>query len=190
MQIIEAIWTGPYSWPGFENENNLPSLPKQPGLYLQTFEYENGYLIYAAGLTRRAVSQRMREHTRKYRTGDYNVLSINALQRGVRREVWHGWGWTAQKRAEFSRREAEIAGATNKQLSAFRLFAADIGTQPRILERLEAAIMNALYQQPSPLCDVPDKGMMLAPRWESEAIITVHNQRDVTLYGLPDQLEI
>ena len=190
MQIIKAIWTGPYSWPGFENENGLPSPPKQPGLYLQTFEYEDGYLIYAAGLTRRTISQRMREHTRKYRAGDYNVLSLDALQRGVRREVWHGWGWTPEKRAAFARREAEISEATERQLAAFRLFVADVGTQPRILERLEAAVMNALYRQSPPLCDVPDKGMMLAPRRESEAVIIIHNERDVKLYGLPDQLEI
>lgn len=190
MQLIEAIWTGPYSWPGFENENGLPSLPEHPGVYLQTFEYGNGYLIYAAGLTRRTISQRMREHTRKYRTGDYNVLLLTALQRGIRQEVWHGWGWTEEKRAEFALRKVQIADATQQQLSAFRLFVADIGTQPRVLERLEAAVMNALYQQPSPLCDVPDKGMMLAPRRESEAIILVHNEYGVTLYGLPDQLKI
>ena len=190
MQTIEAIWSGPYAWPGFENETNLPALPKQPGLYLQTFEYENGYLIYAAGLTRRPVAQRMREHTRKYQIGDYNVLSLAAMQRGERHEIWHGWGWTPAKRAEFERRKAEIDEATQKQLAGFRLFVADIGTQPRRLERLEAALMNALYRQPPPLCEVPDQGMMLAPRKASEDVILVRNHRDRVLHGLPDCLEI
>ncbi len=53
--MIEAIWTGPYSWQGFELENELPSIPEQPGLYLQTVRYKDGYLIYAAGLTRRTI---------------------------------------------------------------------------------------------------------------------------------------
>ncbi len=190
MRTIEAIWAGPYSWPRFESENGLPPLPKQPGLYLQTVEYEDGYLIYAAGLTRRTVAQRMREHTRKYVMGDTNVLSLIEMQRGRRQEVWHGWGWTPEKRAEFEGKREMILDAVQRQLAGFRLFVTDIGTEPRLLERLEAAVMNTLYQQSAPFCDIPDKGMMLAPRRTSEEIIIVRNQRDVVLYGLPDQLEI
>jgi len=29
---IDIIWTGPYSWPKFESDNQLPSLPKHPGI--------------------------------------------------------------------------------------------------------------------------------------------------------------
>ena len=39
---IEVTWNGPYSWPSFENENNLNTIPKCPGVYLQTFEYKEG----------------------------------------------------------------------------------------------------------------------------------------------------
>ncbi len=63
---IEITWSGPYSWPEYESESNLSPLPRIPGIYLQTFGYQNGYLIYAAGITRRLVSLRFREHTRKY----------------------------------------------------------------------------------------------------------------------------
>jgi len=55
-----------------------------------------------------------------------------------------------------------ILVAARKQLAGFRIFTANIGTERRILERLEAAIMHALDKQPMPLCDIPDKGMMLA----------------------------
>jgi hypothetical protein len=77
-----------------------------------------------------------------------------------------------------------------KQLTGFRIFAADIGTKPRILERLEAAIMENLYKQPMPLCDIPDRGMMLAPRRKSEIPIIVKNECSVLLHGLPACLEI
>lgn len=92
-KTIEVRWDGPYSWPAFESENNLRPIPKIPGVYLQTFEYHGGYLIYAAGFTRRPAPTRFKEHTPKYMNGKYNVLDIAAAQQGVRREIWHGWGY-------------------------------------------------------------------------------------------------
>lgn len=190
MVEIETTWMGPYSWPGYEQENGLRSLPKQPGLYLQTVEYQNGFLVYAAGLTRRTIPQRFREHTRKYMSGDYNVLDIVAMQQGTRREIWHGWGWSPMKRERFEEQKTLVLDAVQKQLASFRIFVTDIGTEPRLLERLESAIMNNLYNQPAPLCDVPDKGMMLAPRRNSESLIIINNEFPALLYGLPLQFEM
>lgn len=187
---IEAIWNGPYSWPKFEAENGLHPIPKQPGIYLQTVEYNGGYLIYAAGITRRTVPKRFSEHTRYYRSGDYTVLDIIAMQHGIRKEVWHGWGWTQEKRIKFEERKPSIVASLQKQLAEFRIFVADVGIQPRTLERLEASIMHHLYQQPSPICDLPDKGMMLAPRWKSENPITVQNISSVLFHGIPTFLDI
>lgn len=190
QETIDIYWTGPYSWPKFEPENNLPSIPKHPGIYFQTVEYRDGYLIHAAGLTRRPVPVRFREHTRKYMSGDYNIFDIVAMQQGIRKEVWHGWGWTPEKRTEFEKQRPIIHAAIRKQLAGFRIFVANVGTQPRILERLEASIMWNLYKQSAPFCDIPDKGMMLAPRWDSEDPIIVKNRYTVKLYGLPPKLEI
>ena len=53
--------------------------------------------------------------------------------------------------------------------------------------RLEAAIMNRLYAEAAPL---PDKGMFLAPKWESEAPICVSNACSNPLIGLPERLWI
>jgi len=172
---IEVTWEGPYGWPGFESENNLRPIPNIPGVYLQTFEYQGGYLIYAAGLTRRPVPTRFRDHTVKYMNGEYNVLDIDATQQGIRKEVWHGWGYAREHREEFEERKSIIIAAVCKQLAGFRIFVADVGTQPRTIERLEASIMNRLYQEQPPFCDIPDKGMMLAPRRESEAVTMVKN---------------
>lgn len=187
---IEVTWEGPYGWPEFESENNLRPIPNIAGVYLQTFEYQGGYLIYAAGLTRRSVPTRFRDHTVKYMNGEYNVLDIDAAQQGVRKEVWHGWGYAREHREEFEERKSIIVDAVRKQLAGFRIFVADVGTQPRTLERLEASIMSNLYQQPSPICDIPDKGMQLAPRWDSENQIIVKNNCAAVLHGLPAFLEI
>ena len=187
--IIEATWDGPYSWPTFERETNLNPIPKTPGVYLQTFEYQDGYLIYAAGLTTRTIPKRFREHTRKYMTGEYTVLDIRAAQRGIRKEIWHGWGYARRHQAEFEERKTDILDAVRKQLRGFRIFVADAG-EKRVYQRLEASIMNHLYRQPSPLCDIPDRGMHLAPRWSSEKPIIIKNRCAVYLHGLPLHLEI
>lgn len=186
---IEIRWNGPYSWPGFELDNNLPAIPKVPGVYLQTFEYRNGYLIYAAGITRRPVPTRFREHTRKYTNGEYTVLDILAAQEGIRKEIWHGWGYARSHREEFEEKRMTIQDAVQKQLAGFRVFVTDI-QEPRVLERLEAAIMNKLYEQTSPICDIPDRGMQLAPRWDSENPITVKSYSRAHIHGLPAFLVI
>lgn len=188
-KIIEASWEGPYSWPGFENDNRCPAIPRIAGVYLMTFEYQNGYLIYAAGLTRRPIRTRFREHTKKYLNGEYNVLDICAAKEGIRKEIWHGWGYARTHREEFEERQAVILEAAQKQLTGFRIFVTAI-EGVRILERLEASIMANLYKQPSPICDLPDRGMQLAPRWDLEETIIVKNGCAVILHGIPALLEI
>ena len=188
---IDIEWLGPFGWPKFEG--GLKPIPQTPGIYLFTVEYQTGYLIYAAGITRGPIPKRFSRHTREYMNGIYNVLDIVAMQSGFRKEVWHGlWmGKHPRERvAEYRKRKEEIQKAVGNQLAGFRIFTADIGTMPRILERIEAAIMENLYKQPMPLCDVPDKGMKLAPRWKSEIPIVVKNKFPVMLYGLPACLEI
>jgi hypothetical protein len=119
-------------------------------------------------LTRRLFRERFREHTRLYQSGDYTVSDVAQLKSGVRSEIWHGWGWTVAKRAEFAMRRSEIEEAALRQLAACRVFVTNVDPQGRVPERLEAAIVNSLCAAPAPFCDVPDKGMMLAPKWDSE----------------------
>lgn len=188
-RTIEARWEGPYSWPGFESNNPYPAIPKLAGVYLMTFEYQNGYLIYAAGLTRRPVPTRFKEHTNKYLNGEYTVLDICAARQGIRKEIWHGWGYERRHREEFEERRTAIRNAVRKQLAAFRIFVTAIEGE-RVLERLEASIMANLYKQSSPICDMPDRGMQLAPRWDSEETIIVKNNCAVTLHGIPAFLDI
>ena len=141
---------------------------------------------FGQGLTRRLFRERFREHTRLYRSGDYTVLDVAQLQRSVRSEVWHAWGWNAAKRAEFAARRSEIEEAALRQLAACRIFVTNVDPQGRVPERLEAAIMNRLYAAPAPFCDVPDKGMMLAPKWDNEEPVSVWNACGSKLHGLPE----
>ena len=187
---IDVTWEGPFSWPTFESENNLPPIPKQQGVYLQTFEYQDGYLIYAAGITRRPVPARFREHTRKYMSGDYTILDVNSAQQGIRKEIWHGWEYAREHRDEFEENQSVILEAVRKQLVGFRVFVADVGGAPRIHERMESSIMNNLYKPPPPICDFPDRGMQLSSRWDSEESVVINSKCSGVLHGLPELLEI
>ena len=190
MTNLAVDFKGPFSWPKYEIENGLPSLPKHPGLYLQAADYKEGYVVYLAGLTRRPLIVRFKEHGNKYMKGEYSVLDMAAMRQGKRLEVWHGWGWTAEKRALFEHGQQFVTDAVHKQLRDFRIFVADVDTKGRILERLEAAIMMHLYNQPPPFCNIPDRGMHLSSRWKSESPITASVSASKKLYGLPEKFEL
>jgi hypothetical protein len=190
MSYIELTWGGPYSWPGYENESKLPPIPKSSGVYLQTFRYKSGYLIYAAGLTRRPVPMRFKEHTRNYMNGDYTVLDNDMAENGHRKEIWRGWGYAREHREEFEEHKSMILDAVNKQLTGFNIFVAELANEERTHERLEASIMNNLYRQISPISEIPDKGMQLSGRMDSETPTIVKNNCSVVIHGLPDLLEI
>jgi hypothetical protein len=111
----------------------------------------------------------------------------------LRIERWHGF-WTRkrapEKEAEYERRCEEMKIAALEQMAACRVFAAQFPTEPRLLERLEASIMDQLYKAPKPFSDIPDRGMMLAPRWDSETPITVVSRTLRVLHGLEARFEI
>ena len=81
-----------------------------------TFQHKLGFLIYAAGITRRPIPARFGEHPRGYRDGKYNVLDLGAAEKGIRREIWHGWGYARNHREEFEERKEEIIQAVDNQL--------------------------------------------------------------------------
>lgn len=187
---ISVIWNGPFGWPGFESICSLDQLPNACGIYLQTFQYNNGYIIYCAGITRRTFIRRLKEHTRKYMDGKYNVLDVKSAQEGKRKVIWKGWEYERAHRDKFEKNKTKILLDAIKQLAGFRIFIAQLSTKERILERFEASIMNNLYQESVPFCDIPDKGMFLAPRRKSEDTIIVKNYCEHQIYCLPELIEI
>ena len=123
---ITIDWMGPYGWPGYGDTS--ATLPDISGIYLWTVEYQlGGFVIYAAGITRRPLKECFREHTRAYLDGTYTLFDMDALRRGIRCEVWHGF-WTRkrspEKQQEYDRRRLELETAAQRQLAAFRVFAA------------------------------------------------------------------
>ncbi|GEA51463.1 hypothetical protein VIN01S_22670 [Vibrio inusitatus NBRC 102082] len=183
-------WRGPFSWPDYEKENGLPALPLEKGVYLQAFEYSGGYLIYAAGLTRRYFHTRFKEHTRSYLNGEYNILDVPSATSGIRKEHWHGWEYARNNRDEFEELRSALTPKINYQLCNFRIFVANLGAEPRIHERIESSIMNVLYTQLPPVAELPDRGMFLSKRKPTEQAIILENSCHSILWGLPRHLEI
>jgi hypothetical protein len=188
---IDITWEGPFAWPGFEAQASLPALPNSAGVYIQGFERHGGYVISGVGVTGRPVAVRLREHTRRFLNGEYTVLDVTAACRGVREEVWHGWGYARAHRDEFQVRRASIEDAVRRQMAAYRIFVADpapAGGESRLRERLEAALVDALYDQPPPLCDLPDRGTFQARRRRGELPVLVRSACSSLLHGLPAAL--
>jgi hypothetical protein len=189
-QHLALNWLGPFAWPGFEATNGLPQLPPVVGVYLWTFQNGEDFVAYGAGITARRIAVRLREHTRKYLNGEYTVLDVPAARQGVRKEIWHGWGYARAHRHQFLERQTEITDAAKSQLGAFRIFVADPGHDRRLLHRTEAAIMGLLYDQPRPFSDLPDRGMALAGRHEDEPPIHVTSNTPHHLHGIPRTFDI
>jgi hypothetical protein len=125
-------------------------------------------------------------------TGVYTIFDVPSLRNGIRNEIWHGFWFkkkSAEKKDEFVRRSEELRWAANELLANYRIFVAPLDPLHRLLERIEAAIMNVLYDAAGPASVIPDRGMALAPRWREEQPITIRNISPVHFHGLPPEFE-
>jgi hypothetical protein len=188
IKVREIEWKGPFSWPSYENENGLDKIPDIEGIYLWTFQYEHGYLVYCAGITK-STKKRFRQHTLEYKTGNYTVFNITAAEKGKREEIWHGWSYARTHRAEFNNRKEEILSEVERQLKSFRVFIAQMPDK-RERARFEAAIMHQIYDSKEPWGQLADRGMSLSKRRKEEMPIVIKNICDLKFYGLPKILKI
>jgi hypothetical protein len=182
-----VIWQGPFSWPKYGKD---PSdvIPNICGVYLFTFKYRDGYLVYAAGITK-SMKTRFSQHTREYKQGNYNVLDTEYAQNGLRKEIWHGWQYAKTHKQEFIERKEIILQAVDKQLSAFKIFVTEV-LDLRIRERIECAIMQNIYASSESWAELADRGMCLRGRHHNELAITLISKCTESIYGLPNDLEI
>ena len=188
IKIEDIQWQGPFAWPGYESQNNLDTMPDIEGLYLFTFKYNDGFLIYAVGVTN-STKKRLRRHSLEYKKGNYTVLDICAAEKGERQEIWHGWSYARTHQEEFNERKEEIVKAINNQLKSFRVFVAQVSDK-RTRERFEAAIMHNIYYCKEPWAELADRGMFLNGRYNTEMPLEINNISNYKIYGLPQKLEI
>ena len=188
IEVREIEWKGPFSWIGYENQNGLEKIPDTEGIYLWTFQYKDGYLVYCAGITK-STQKRFRQHTLEYKSGNYTVFNVSEAVKGKRAEIWHGWSYAKTHREEFHERKEEILNAVEEQLKSFRVFVAQF-PEKRERTRFEAAIMYNIYNSIEPWAELADRGMALSKRRKEEVTIVIKNISNVRFYGLPETLEI
>ena len=184
----DIIWQGPFSWPGFEDINKLKSIPDVEGVYLFTFKYKDGFLLYVAGITN-STKIRIATHNREYKKGNYTVLDVQSAENGIRKEIWHGWTYAKTHQDEFINNEKTILNAVQNQLNSFRIFIAEI-PEKRKRERIEAATMQNIYSSKEGWSELADRGMFLTLRYNYEMPIEIKNICSSKIYGLSDTLEI
>jgi hypothetical protein len=68
LEIMEIGWKGPYSFPGFEEINGLPPLVGGHGVYLKTFRYGDGCILWEVGKTDQPFRDRQGQHRTNYRS--------------------------------------------------------------------------------------------------------------------------
>jgi hypothetical protein len=157
--MIDLHWQGPFRWP--KGNDADPVLKTQRGVYIHTMPHRDGYLVYCAGLTRHPFAKRFSAHTREYNKGAYTIFDVAALKDGVRKEIWHGlWAGhnSPERQAERDQRIDELRTAARELMDNWRVFVVSVDPVPRILERLEASVMEALYSAPGYLSQIPDRG--------------------------------
>lgn len=181
-------WQGPFAWTGYEELNGLDKIPDIEGIYLWTFRYKDGYVVYSIGITN-STKKRFRKHTLEYNKGNYTVLDVKVAENGEREEVWHGWKYAKNHQEEFNTRKKDILKAVDYQLESFRIFIASVADK-RLRERIEAALMHNIYYTKEPWAELADRGMFLTARFNSEIPVNINNVCSNKIYGLPKRIEV
>jgi hypothetical protein len=188
IRKLSIHWHGPFSWPGYEAETLLPTLPNSPGVYMETYALDDAFLVRGCGVTTRSVLRRFKEHAYHYRAGTYNVLDMKDVLQAQRR-LLHQGSWWREKNVDGPRLEGQsLQEAVDLQFRMLRLFVAEVREEKRILERVESAVMNRLYRSGPPFCDFLDKGTFRVVRQPDEPPIWVTMNFDRRLLALPERL--
>jgi hypothetical protein len=131
--------------------------------------------------------------SKEFLSGAYNILDADELMQCRRVQLWHGL-WYRKDRFErldeFRSRYLELAPHIDRLLSTLRVFLAPTTLEMRLLERIEASIMDRLEAAGPPISLIPDKGMRLQRRRGQEEALSVLNKPPVLLHGIPERLEI
>jgi hypothetical protein len=193
--MMEFDVLGPFSWipPSTGAPARIFDVPESSrcGIYLFTVPSAGSRLIYWVGQTSQPVRARLATHSREFLAGTYNILDMEKLRSGERAVLWQGLWWrkdSADRYEEYLLRAGEVAPLTLDQLRSTHIYTVPTPKDRRLLARLEAAIVNALYADPE-VGMILDRGYSLAPRWETEDAIQVR-LNGPSFRGLPSVLHV
>lgn len=184
----ELNWEGPFSWNGYGKCDHLDDVHDIAGVYLFTFEYQDGYILRSVGVSN-SIKKRISQHTREYKKGNYTILNVESAKEGIRKEIWHGWSYAKKNIDQFNLHKDDMLLAVDKELAAYRLFTASVSDK-RKRERIEFSIMHHVYGSKEPWSDLVDGGMYLIGRSNYDIPVIINNKCMHKIYGLAESLEV
>lgn len=192
----EKLYTLKFLGPFYSTEKDgrfgfkSPDL-KNAGLYIFTFGYNSGFIVWFDGFSTRNVSVRLNDHIKNILRGSYSILDVNEANAGRRVEIWRGFYFTKSesKKKEFDERRQFLLPSIFTMIKGLHILFAPLSESRRVLSRIEAAIMNQLHNSSGLTSDFPYKGMHLEPRWPEETAFRVIVEKGPIIHGLPAEFE-
>ena len=135
----------------------------------------------------------MAEHLTQQLGGMYHIYEPEPFSRGVKEALWRGmYGATKEKGLEdFVDRLPALAGKLAAFVRMMRFRLAPLDCEPRLRERIEAAVSQHMQRQPGLVGSFQDHGVRYRPRREAEEEpIVVRCLATGQILGLPRTLEV
>lgn len=191
--MINLVFEGPYT---FLTSKGLPSIFKSPlkrGVYIWTVPFKNKELIHYVGMTTREFRQRMKEHLKEYLSGEYGINDPVEMKKGSRMRIWDGL-YRGANIEDFIKKHDQLFPKLVHMLNIYRIYVAQLDCETRLLERIEAAIAENLFNQDGAVGDFqePDAHThyIKIKRKSDERIELVKLKCPKTLLGLPQTLRV
>jgi hypothetical protein len=138
---MTVSFLGPFSWTNVL----LAREASESGIYLWTVPTQRGNEIYYVGETGRSFSERLRQHTSAFNDARHDIYAAPELTQGRRRLLWPGFGADKDECREQSK---HLTSHIREMMSVMRLFLAPLGTDTDTRKRIEAAVIDSLYDTP------------------------------------------
>jgi hypothetical protein len=141
----EISFTGPFSWANVL----LAREASASGIYLWTVATQRGNEIYYVGETGVSFRDRLQQHASDFFDAKHGIYAAAELTQGKRRLVWPGyWGIDKKTAVECRDQSKHLTSYIQEMMSVMRLFLAPLGTDTDTRRRIEAAIIDSLYDTP------------------------------------------
>jgi len=195
-QMIEhkVEWIGPFLFIG-PKEQNLFLRPEadRRGIYLWTVEGVEGYLVHYVGQTAQSFGVRFQQHIKDQLSGVYSIYDPSDLVEGKPTKRWEGMWWKAgawKRTADFINNLMEHSKWNFELLKIYRIFLAPPEHESRILERIEAAIVDCLRSKEGVVASMQDPKIRYRWKLKKEASFKVRFVSPCSILGLPEELLI
>lgn len=144
---IGLAWHGPFSL-GAGTGNTVWCAPESDrcGLYLWAIPTTRGLLIHRVVTSDRPFWRRLHDELEAYSRGEYPIHRATSLAKGRRDPLHRGEFGSAECRAlqqqHFRNRLPKLKSEMQRTLALLALYLAPLDTDPRIGQRIQAAIAN------------------------------------------------